>query len=57
VRETGHGSKPVVIFTAGLVSPEDRAALGNATIITKPFDLDEFLSTLRDRLLSQESAG
>jgi DNA-binding response OmpR family regulator len=50
LRDGGHDKMPIIIFTAGLVSDEDRAALGSATVVAKPFDLEDFLSTLRHQL-------
>jgi DNA-binding response OmpR family regulator len=52
LRDGGHDKMPIIIFTAGLVSPEDRASLGSATVVAKPFDLEDFLSTLRNQLQS-----
>lgn len=49
LREEGHDKLPVVIFTAGVVPPDELAALGGITIVPKPFDLDDFLATIRNQ--------
>ncbi len=38
---------PVVVTTAGTTPQEDLAALAPAAVVSKPFDLDELLTTVR----------
>jgi two-component system response regulator MprA len=50
LRRNGYAHLPIVIFTAGLLTPEDRLALAGATVVAKPFDLDHLLCTIATML-------
>jgi two-component system chemotaxis response regulator CheY len=41
---------PIVAFVAGLNTEQDCAGLAPATILTKPFDLDDLLNAVRGQL-------
>jgi two-component system response regulator MprA len=49
LRQEGFEKLPVVIFTAGVLPAEEREALQGTAIVSKPFDLDEFLATIRSQ--------